>query len=283
MTLTSNQFQRSNIKGRLDEILNINQFRCIVASTETATLIPGDPVKIKDVAGSLIVVEKATALTDDIFGFVTYSVDINEYVAGDILQVASCDCVMVMEASAAIARGVAVQVDYSTGKIATKTGTNTAIGIALEKASGDTSLIKVWIKTPRLVDEDLVGLTASIAELNLLRGLTASSAELNLLDLSAQTETITTGAISVVKRITKLDTTAGATLFTLAAPDATMLGQVKVINFSVDNGDATLALTNVQGGSAGTLATFANVGDELVLVAGVSKWNVISESGVVLS
>lgn len=270
MTLTSNQFQRSNIKGRLDEILNINQFRCIVASTETATLIPGDPVKIKDVAGSLIVVEKATALTDDIFGFVTYSVDINEYVAGDILQVASCDCVMVMEASAAIARGVAVQVDYSTGKIATKTGTNTAIGIALEKASGDTSLIKVWIKTPRLVDEDLVGLTASIAELNLL-------------DLSAQTETITTGAISVVKRITKLDTTAGATLFTLAAPDATMLGQVKVINFSVDNGDATLALTNVQGGSAGTLATFANVGDELVLVAGVSKWNVISEGGVVLS
>jgi hypothetical protein len=283
MTLTSNQFQRSNIKGRLDEILNLNQFRCIVDASETATLVPGDPVKLKDITGNLIIIEKATALTDDIFGFVPYSVDKNEYIARDILQIASRDCVMIMEASAAIARGAAVQINFANGKVATKTGTNTAIGIALEKALADTNLIKVWIQTPRMVDEDLVGLTSSIAELNKLTGVTTTTAQFNKLDTTAETETITTGAISVTKRITKLDTTAGATLFTLAAPDISMLGQTKIINFSVDNGDATLALTNVQGGSAGALATFANVGEELVLVAGVSKWNVVSEGGVVLS
>ena len=112
----------------------------------------------------------------------------------------------------------------------------------------------------------------------------ATAAEVALqCDVSAQTETIIAGAISVVKRITKLDTTAGAELFTLAAPDATMLGQVKIINFVTDNGDATLTLTNVQGGSAATTVTWANVGEELVLVGGTTKWNVIGEGGVVLS
>ena len=91
------------------------------------------------------------------------------------------------------------------------------------------------------------------------------------------------GAISVVKRITVLDTTAGAVLFTLAAPDASMYGLVKTITFGTDNGDATLTLTNVQGGSAATTCTWANVGEELVLVGGASKWNVVSEGGVVLS
>jgi hypothetical protein len=271
MTLSSNQFQRSNIKGRLDEILNLNQFRCIVDKDEESTLVPGDAVKIKDVAGTLIVVEKAAALTDDIFGFVPYSVDKNEYVANDLLQIASRDCVMVMEASAGIARGVSVQFNPATRKVATKTGTNTAVGISLEKAAADTNLIKVWIQTPRMVDEDLVGLTATIDELNLL-------------DLSAQTETLVApGAVSVVKRITKLELVATGGAVTLAVPNAAMLGQVKVIEMTVDNGDVTLALTNVQGGSAASTATFSAVGQCLVLVAGVSKWNVVSEGGVVLS
>ena len=114
--------------------------------------------------------------------------------------------------------------------------------------------------------------------------ISATPAEIDLqCDISAQTEAVTTGAISVTKRITVLDTTAGAVLFTLAAPDATMYGQVKVISFGTDNGDATLTLTNVQGGSAATTCTWANVGEELVLVGGSTKWAVISEAGVVLS
>lgn len=123
----------------------------------------------------------------------------------------------------------------------------------------------------------------TIAEVDILDGATVTTAELNKLDISAETETITSGAISVVKKITNLDTTAGATLYTLAAPDASMLGHIKVIHFLTDNGDATLTLTNVQGGSAATTCTWANAGEDLVLVGGVSKWDVVSEGGVVLS
>lgn len=91
------------------------------------------------------------------------------------------------------------------------------------------------------------------------------------------------GAASVTKRKTILDSTAGTFALTLAAPDSSMIGQVKIIEMTVDNGDVTLALTNVQGGSAATTATFADVNDALMLVGGTNKWHVIGESGVALT
>lgn len=112
----------------------------------------------------------------------------------------------------------------------------------------------------------------------------STAAELNLLDVSAQTETIlVAGAVSVVKRITHLSAASGTYAVTLAAPDVTMLGQVKIINMSVAGNNITMALTNVQGGTAATTATF-NAADEcLVLIAGIGKWHVVGESGVTLS
>ncbi len=107
---------------------------------------------------------------------------------------------------------------------------------------------------------------------------TASAAELNLANTSAQTETITAaGALSAANKVSQL-ALSGAGAVTLAVPDSTMLGQVKVIEMTADNGDITLSLSNVQGGSAATTATFDDVGDTLVLVGGVLKWNVCSET-----
>lgn len=112
---------------------------------------------------------------------------------------------------------------------------------------------------------------------------TSTATELNTIDVSAMTETITAaGAVSVTKRLTKL-ALVGAGAVTLAAPDASMLGTVKVIEMTVDNGDVTLALTNVAGGSAANTCTWSAVGQALVLVAGVAKWGVCSESGVALT
>jgi hypothetical protein len=104
----------------------------------------------------------------------------------------------------------------------------------------------------------------------------ATVAELNATDISAQTETLTAdGAVSVVKTFTKLaDTGTGA--YTLAAPDASMLGRLKVIEMTTDNGDCTLACTNVTG-HTGETATFNDVGDNLVLVGGAAgKWIYVS-------
>lgn len=128
------------------------------------------------------------------------------------------------------------------------------------------------------------GVTSTAAELNILTGVTATAAELNIAaDASAQTETIDAGGtVSAVKRITKIGGT-GAGAVTLAAPNATMLGLVKIIEMSAAAGAVTMALTNVDGGSAATSASFDAIGEVLILVAGVSKWHVIKEIGVTLS
>jgi len=119
-------------------------------------------------------------------------------------------------------------------------------------------------------------------ELDLNRGQTATAAEVNLNDVSFQTETITSGAISTIRRMTKIEFP-GAGAATLAVPDASMFGAIKVIVMSVDNGAVTLALTNITGGSAATTATFNNVNDTLTLVGGLNKWHVLGEAGVVLT
>lgn len=101
-------------------------------------------------------------------------------------------------------------------------------------------------------------------------------------DDSALSEQITSGAISVVVPQTDI-AFPGAGAATLAAPSKP--GMLKVISMSVDNGDVTLALTNVTGGSAATTATFGDVGDELVLISDTiaGKWIVLKENGVALS
>lgn len=132
----------------------------------------------------------------------------------------------------------------------------------------------------------LDGVTASTAELNLVDGLTATTVELNnAADKSAQVQTIAAaGAITVdgTKRNVKL--TGAAYAFTLAAPSAAMLGETLTIEHTGGGTDAkTLDLTNVQGGSAATSASFNADDETLILVGGTNKWNVVKEVGVTLS
>ena len=112
----------------------------------------------------------------------------------------------------------------------------------------------------------------------------ATAAELNIAaDASAQTEIIdAAGVVSATKRITRIAGT-GAGSVTLAAPDATMLGLVKLIEMTAASGAITLALTNCDGGSAATTASFDASGETLMLVGGVSKWHIFKEIGVTLS
>lgn len=114
---------------------------------------------------------------------------------------------------------------------------------------------------------------------------TATSAELNLLDLSAQTESgiAASGVVSPTKRVTQLDSNAAAGAITLAAPDASMLGQIKIIEMTVAGNALTMALTEVVGGTAGSSASFDAAGEMLVLIGGATKWIVLKEYGVTLS
>ncbi len=112
----------------------------------------------------------------------------------------------------------------------------------------------------------------------------STQAELdNQCDVSLNTEVIAeSGVVSVTKRITSILST-GAGAVTLDAPSAATLGMVKVIQMTGGEHDITLALTNVQGQSSGTTATFSDTNDTLVLVAGTNKWTVIGEAGIALS
>ncbi len=117
----------------------------------------------------------------------------------------------------------------------------------------------------------------------------ATAAEINLnSDVSAFTETLTAaGAItfSTTCRVHKFDTTLGAQTNTIPAPAANQVGQLKIIEMTVRGGtnDTVITLTNVDGGSAGSTATFDSVGDTLVMVGGVSKWHIVKEIGVTMA
>lgn len=114
----------------------------------------------------------------------------------------------------------------------------------------------------------------------------STAAELNRLDDSAEVETIDSGVeASVTKFNTIIDnTTTGAGAITLDVCPSTMVGKIKTIRMGVDNGDVTLALTNVVGGTQATTATFDAVDEELILIGSSSgKWIVVKELGVTLS
>ena len=125
--------------------------------------------------------------------------------------------------------------------------------------------------------------TAAATELNILTGATVTAAEVNTLDRSANIQTIiAAGPITLGLDTIKL-ALVGAGAVTLAAPTAAEAGKIKVIEMTVDNGDVTLSLANVVGGTAGTTCTWSAVGQSLVLIGAVAKWAVVSEGGAALT
>lgn len=146
MTQLSNQFGITPEKGMV-ALSNGGveaSFHCQVATNEATALVPGQAVKLVDVAGKTLRVTAVTATTDAVFGFVTKSVKTDTFAADDFLQISTNGSVILMEASAAIARGAAVEVVLAGQKVATKT-TGTTVGVALDKAAADGDLIRVAI------------------------------------------------------------------------------------------------------------------------------------------
>lgn len=144
MAQTSNQFSMALNKGQLTLSQNWDTLNCVISANEAATLVNGQAVLLVDEASVQLPVENVAAVTNAIFGFIPYSTKTNEYVAGDSVKVAKNGDVMVMEASAAIARGAALEIIISGNKVVTKTS-GTTIGVALDKAAADGDLIRVLI------------------------------------------------------------------------------------------------------------------------------------------
>lgn len=148
MTQLSNQFAMTPEKGMvaLSHGGTEMSYYCQVADDESTALVPAQAVKLVDVAGKTIRVTAATAASDETFGFVAKSVKRDDFKADEILQVARTGSVIMMEASAAIARGASVMIVVSGQKVATQTAGNKVVGIALDKAAADGDLIRVEIQ-----------------------------------------------------------------------------------------------------------------------------------------
>lgn len=152
MTQYTNQFAQTAEQGFLDLQSGMNNIiECQVSASESGSLIAGEAVKMEDSAGGLPKVLALTANTDATFGFVVYNGKDTSFEAKESLSVAIKGTVMWMVAGAAIARGAAVEVVYTTKKVITSAGINPRVGFALDKAAADGDLIRVYVETPAVV------------------------------------------------------------------------------------------------------------------------------------
>lgn len=94
-----------------------------------------------------------------------------------------------------------------------------------------------------------------------------------------------TGAIPVTASGTCNLVTAGAETRTLAAP--TKAGQMLCLNFQTDGGDCVITCATGVNQAGNTSLTFADAGDNLVLIAGRSganlRWRVVCNDGITLA
>lgn len=144
MTQLINQFEIGKEKGQLDLRFNANTFSCRADST----LVPGQAVKLVNVAGGIPNVTAVTADTDEVFGYVTKSTRRDAIAIGDVIEVSLTGNVMYMIAGAAIAPNTKVMYVTASGKVITATGTGKIVsGRAIDKAAADGDLIRVYIKS----------------------------------------------------------------------------------------------------------------------------------------
>ena len=147
MALEVNQFEISRVKGQIQKAPSPNIITALIDKDSTETFGSGTAVKLEDIAGKQIVVEKAAA-NDEVYGFIVYNIKDNSPKAGDVVTVAFDNSFMVMEANAAIAAGAKLEIVATGDKVVGHAGTNKKVGIAVEKATASGDLITVHIKTP---------------------------------------------------------------------------------------------------------------------------------------
>ena len=145
MTQFQNQFAQTNEKGKLDLALNVNTISCEVSANQATALVAGQAVTIEDSIGGVPKVLAAAADSDRIFGFVNYSLKDINFAAHARVEISRYTNVMLMEASAAIARGAKVAIVVSGQKVVTAGEGQTVVGEALDKALASGNLIRVQI------------------------------------------------------------------------------------------------------------------------------------------
>ncbi|MBW1812121.1 MAG: DUF2190 family protein [Deltaproteobacteria bacterium] len=147
MSQNPNQRLQNTEQGQVDLLINPAILTAQIASAESEDLAAGSPVKLSDVAGAIPQFLLATADDDDIFGYIVRNIKDQTVSALGYCEIAFSGSVMYMTSGAAIARGAKVESDVSEIEVITQSA-NPAIGIALDKATAASQLIRVLITAP---------------------------------------------------------------------------------------------------------------------------------------
>lgn len=149
MSLLTNQFAQSPIQGMLDLRFNVNTVSCEVDLSSAGDLVPGQAVKMVDSAGGTPKVVECAADSDDVFGFINYSIKDRVFNALDKVEISALrGNVMYMTSSAAISRNAKVAIVVSGSLVVTASTGKTIVGRAYDKATASGQLIRVVIDLP---------------------------------------------------------------------------------------------------------------------------------------
>jgi hypothetical protein len=147
MTLDQNQFGIAPVVGQLVLGDNVKTCEFYDASSDT-TIVPGEYVTMKATTNPGVTrVQKGSAVTDKYVGVVLQNAIKASWVSGEKLDVAFGFTEVMCTASAAITAGDALEYDYVTGKVKTKTASNTVVSMAMEDAASADDLVRVLIQT----------------------------------------------------------------------------------------------------------------------------------------
>lgn len=150
MALNISQFAMSTVQGAIDLTVGVRSvLSAQISSTSAGGLIAGQAVKLVDAAGGVPDVVECAAASDDVFGFIAYSIKDQTFAPLAKAEIAfGRGAVMYMTASEAIAPGEKVAIVVASKKIAVAGAGDMIVGRALDKAAADGDLIRVMIDLP---------------------------------------------------------------------------------------------------------------------------------------
>lgn len=149
MALNQNQFTISTLQGTMDSggsgaSLSVEFY----SATSTDVITPGEAVVIASTpAVGVTRVQAGVDVTSAYRGVILTNPLADSFGVSQKCEMAIEGAVVMMTASAAITAGAAVQYDPVAKQIATLSGTNWQLGIAMENAAGSGSLIRMLVKT----------------------------------------------------------------------------------------------------------------------------------------
>lgn len=144
-----NQFAPSSLLGMVDQKFNYNTLAVQIDASETGTLVAGQAVKIYDSAGGIPKVVACSANSDEVLGFINYSIKDQSFVAGSKCEISQAGNVLYLISTTAIARGAQVTLDnVYVGGVASKNTGDKIVGYALDKAAAAGTLVRIKLQTP---------------------------------------------------------------------------------------------------------------------------------------